>query len=100
MKRLFLVSLFLVFLCAAFPVLAVPEKPPQALMERVKGELVHSDKCNFHEEKDVECLIYFHDQTETVWLLLFDDNLAVYKVISVNNKKQEKVEWCRNTVCI
>ena len=100
MRKLLLVSVILVSLCAASAVLAKPEEPPKALLAKVTGKLVHEEKCNFHEEKNVECLIYFDEKSDTVWLMLFDDNLNIYKVVSVDNQKKEKVEWCRSNVCI
>lgn len=96
--RNLLIAFLLVALCTLAPALA--ETPPQKLLDHVSSKrLVHDKKCNFREEKNVECLIYYDDAQDVVWLVLYDAALDITRLVSVKNRV-ETVVWCRANVCI
>lgn len=91
----------LILLFASVAVLA--DKPPVALLGIVSSNtVVHDQKCNFHAERDVECVMLYDDQRDILWIVLYDETksgLAIYKIVAVH-KKQEVVVWCRQDTCI
>lgn len=99
-------AIVLVALCL-IPVLALADKPPQALFQAVTttSQLVHRGECNIKSmnKEDVPCLIFYDAERDIVWLVLFDKNkdgvLAETHVIAIKDKK-ETVIWCRDNVCI
>lgn len=96
MGKLLAIAVALVFSIASCAVFA--ERPPQYLLDHVaKQTLKHDQKCKFHEENNVECLIFYEKKRDIVWIILFDDDGAVTRVILVNDK--EHVAWCRFDVC-
>ena len=101
LRRLWAVAIILVFLCAVFPALA--DTPPKGLLAYVSSyKLVHDKQCNFHEMKHVECIIFYDEGRDIVWLVLFDkkkDELAITHVIGIKDK-DETVIWCRQDICI
>jgi hypothetical protein len=104
LRRLWLVAIILVFLCAAVPVLA--DTPPKALIARVVtgNVLVHDGKCNV-ESMDIratECLLYYDKLNGIGWIVLFSihqGEVSIMQVILVKNG-QESVAWCRTDVCV
>ena len=99
--RNLLIAILLVFLCALAPALA--DKPPVALLGIVSSNtVVHDQKCNFHEERNVECVMLYDDQRDILWIVLYDETksgLAIYKIVAVH-KKKEAIVWCRQDTCI
>ena len=76
------------------------EKPPKELMAVVaSAPIVHDDKCDFQGVKGIECLIMYDASRDIIWLVLFDQDLAVYMVAAVH-KKKESIMWCRSNVCV
>lgn len=79
------------------------DKPPSSLMQHISHQqVIHDQQCNFRDMKGVECLIFFQEEGEVVWLVLFDgngQNLRVTHVVAIKDKREE-VAWCRQDVCI
>ena len=93
MLRLLCFAIFTVLLLAATAVFA---QPPQVLFDQInEAELVHSKKCNVKslDLYDVECMVYWNEQTETVWVVLFDDELEITHVIANGPDRIERVLW-------
>lgn len=95
--RHLLIALVLVFLCALS---ALADKPPQTLLTHLGGQkMVHDKQCNYQAMKHVECLIYWQEKGQVVWLVLFNNEVEIILIVAVKDK-QEIVVWCRNTVCV
>jgi hypothetical protein len=45
-----------------------------------------------------ECLIYYDEQHDVVWVVLFNTDIEITHVIAVKDKK-ETIVWCRHDVC-
>jgi len=92
MKRLGYLLTFLVLLFAAIAVLA--EKPPKRMLEYVTShKLAHDGKCNIKSKKGVECLVYYDEANEIIWLILFDNPpTRVTAIIGVKDG-QEVTLW-------
>lgn len=90
----------------AFTGLALADKPPQALFDRVTStsQLVHKGTCDvpFLNKVGVDCLIYHDGQNDLLWVVLFDGKGGAPSVTHVFMSKgdQEKVVWCRQDVCL
>lgn len=99
--KLLAIALAFVLTVASCAVLA--DKPPDALIRIVSAnKVVHDQKCDFHQERSVECVILYDNKRDIVWLVLFDENedgLSIYRVVAVHKKKESTV-WCRQDVCI
>lgn len=100
MKKYLLFALAFVLTIASCSVMA--EKPPIELVAvMTKHPVVHDQTCNFHEEKNVECLIFYDAVNEVAWIALFDgEPLDIYKVIFLQKEGKETIVWCRQTRCI
>lgn len=101
MNRNLLFSLAFVLTVAACSVFA--EKPPNSLISHVaQQQIVHDEKCNFREEKNIECLIFLEEGRGIIWLVLFDENkngdMLITRVVAVHNG-EENIVWCRHDVC-
>lgn len=81
--------------CAAWA-----DKPPKSLMAHVaENQLVHDEQCKFQGEDGIECLIFFDEAREIVWLVLFtDDQQTITRVVAIKDKV-ETIVWCRHDVC-
>ena len=88
----------LILLFASVAVLA--DKPPATLLSIVSSSaVVHDKKCNFQSERNVECLLLYDEQRDILWIVLYDSDVTIYKIVAVH-KKQEVVIWCRQDTCI
>lgn len=95
----FIAGLILLLACVA----VLADTTPKTLLGIVSSStVVHDKKCNFHDERDVECVMLYDDQRDILWIVLYDETksgLAIYKIVAVHNKK-ETVIWCRQDTCI
>ncbi len=102
LRRMFLgFVVFMVLLIAAAAAIA-KETPPQPLLDKInEHELVYSKKCDVKSLNvtGVECLIFYDRPRDTIWVVLFDDNIDITRIFSASNKKETHV-WCRRDVCI
>lgn len=100
MKNL-LCAILLVVLCAIGPVLA--GKPPRTLLQEInKYPIVHDQYCRVQSMgiEDVDCLIYFNQTENVVYVVLFDEALVITHIIRNNADTSEQLLWCRYDVCV
>lgn len=77
---------------ASFAHALKPAKVPQSLMEESKGsEIVHQGLCQTKSEQAL-CIVGYKKETDTFWLLLFNDEGVLYKVVTVH-QAVEKTRW-------
>lgn len=102
MRRAFVgFALFVVLLVAAVSAFAV-ETPPQALLTHISSHpIVHDKLCNVEslKLKNVECLIMYDEKHDVVWVVLFDDELDITRIIA-SKGNQEAYVWCRQDICL
>lgn len=87
---------FAIVLVAACAASAYADKPPQYVLTSITStsELIYEDKCVFHEQTDINCLIYFDHSTETGYLIFFDeDESEITLIIRVTPDKKETQLW-------
>ena len=94
-KHLGYMLTFLVLMFAAIVVFA--ERPPKRMLEYVTShKLAHDGKCNIKSQKGVECLIYYDEANDIIWLILFDSPpTRITAIIGVKDGK-ETVLWSGN----
>lgn len=69
------------------------EKPPAQLVAMVENQqLIYDEFCDWQELKRVECLIYYNQQEDAVYTILFNDDIEITHIIVLVNK-QEKILW-------
>lgn len=98
--KLLLYATLLVALC--FSTLAFGGKPPPRLMEQLHELfIVHDQYCKIDSMRIVDrsCLIYYDKAEDTVYVVLFDDDLGITHVISEKGK-EEMLLWCHFKVCV
>jgi len=91
-KHLGYMLTFLVLMFAAIVVFA--ERPPKRMLEYVTShKLAHDGKCDIKSQKGVECLIYYDEANDIIWLILFDNPpTRITAIIGVKDGK-ETVLW-------
>jgi hypothetical protein len=77
------------------------DTPPQPLLDHISSQrLVYNKKCDVKSLRltNVECMIFFDDTSEVVWVVLYDDKLDIMRIISAKEGKETYV-WCRSNIC-
>ena len=88
-----IVALVLAVLCSF--VSAEVIQPPKALVSHiVQQRIVHDGKCDFNDQKDVECLVFMDEERQVVWGLMFDENMTIYAILARHNGETQLV-WLR-----
>jgi hypothetical protein len=75
--------------------------PPQPLLDHISSQrLVYDKKCDVKSLglTNIECMIFFDDERDTVWVVLYDGKLDIMRIISAREGKETYV-WCRSNVC-
>lgn len=101
MIRRFIWAVALVILCAV-PAIVLADTPPKALLQHISSQqLVHSKQCNveFLGLKNVECMLYYDNSKDTLWLVLYDKKLNITH-IGVNQQGKESLVWCHQRICV
>lgn len=100
-RRLWLMlGMFLTF-CVLMVAAAAVYAAPQSLMRHVASfPVVFDQKCNVPSLgiRQMECIITFDQVNNAVYVVLFNDNLDVVRVIVNHNGKEHEL-WCHPTVC-
>jgi hypothetical protein len=100
-RKPFLFALVVVLMIASAAAFA--DSIPANLRQQIATlPIVYDQKCDFREQKAVECLIYFDNQKQYGWIVLFDqdrdENVHATMVIFIK-KDTEVIAWCRQDVC-
>ena len=88
--KLYLVIVLMLF-ASKVKALQFEPVPPELLKEAGAAVIIHKGTCEYKKQTE-NCMIGYDKAKKTTWLLLFDDEGILFKVIT-NNKGKEVVKW-------
>lgn len=98
----FMLGCFLTFCILMLAGAVAYAQVPRSLLAHVSSfPVVFDKKCNVPSLgiRQMECIITHDQKNNAVYVVLFDDNIEVVRVI-VNHNGKEQSLWCSPLVCV